>query len=162
MTLCHKEVKRTFADKTARPDRRIKPAMTVALLDRLHRRLRANPLAYRLVIGTRILLCAGFLPTGMVKLLGRPFTVMEWDYHRWRGLLTMQPARIETPEPLPLSPFERLGYAMGAAFGLTFFLATRSLVPKVVFMPAMIGAAGAMLMVLALAAGRPWRSQIAR
>ncbi len=51
--------------------------MTMAFLDALHNRLRANPLAYRLVVGTRILLCAGFLPTGIVKLLGRPFTVLD-------------------------------------------------------------------------------------
>lgn len=213
------------------------------LLDRLHRLLRANPLAYRLVVGTRILLCAGFLPTGLVKMLGRPFTVMDtanpvglffhalhqsgeywkfigamqvlaaillliprtahigaliflpiivnivvitvtmefkgtpvvtvlmlfaalllvaWDYHRWRSLLTMEPARVPAPEPLPLSTFERIGYVMGAVFGLAFFLGTRSLVPKFVSGPAFIGAAAAMLMVLALAAFRPWRWQNAR
>ena len=207
-------------------------------LDRLHAWLRTNPLAYRLVIGTRILLCAGFLPTGMVKLLGQPFTVMStatplglffhamhqtgfywrflgatqviasillliprtahlggllffpiilnifvitvsmefkgtpvvtvlmllaslllvaWDYHRWRGLLTTTPSRVTVPEALPLSSFERIGYAMGAVFGLIFFLSTRSLVPRFAIMPSMIGAALAMLMVLALAAGRPWR-----
>ncbi len=214
--------------------------MTIDLLDRLHRRLRTNPLAYRLVIGTRILLCAGFLPTGIVKLLGQPFTVMDtstpiglffhamhqtgpywrflgatqivasillmiprtahlgamiffpvmlnifvitvamqfagtpvvtglmllatmlllaWDYHRWRSVLTTRDARMETPEPRPLSMFERLGYVMGAACGVTFFLSTRSLVPKVIGMPSLIGAALAMLTVLALAVGRPWRSR---
>ena len=47
------------------------------VLDSLHARVRSNPLIYRLVIGTRILLCAAFLPTGIVKLLGRPFTIMD-------------------------------------------------------------------------------------
>jgi uncharacterized membrane protein YphA (DoxX/SURF4 family) len=47
------------------------------MLDGLHARLRSNPLAYRLVIGTRILLCAAFVPTGIVKVLGRPFTIMD-------------------------------------------------------------------------------------
>lgn len=51
--------------------------MFTNVLDRLHRRLRANRLAYRLVIGTRILLFAGFLPTGFVKMLGRPFTIID-------------------------------------------------------------------------------------
>ena len=214
--------------------------MTMDFPDRLHRRLRSNPLAYRLVVGTRILLCAGFLPTGIVKLMGQPFTIIDpatpvglffhamhqtglywrflgatqivaaillliprtahlgamiffpvilnifvitvsmefkgtpvvtalmllaslllvvWDYHRWRGLVTTEPARGETPEPLPLSTLERVGYAMGAAFGLTFFLGTRSLVPKSVVLPSLIGAALAVLMVLLLAAGRPWLSR---
>lgn len=208
-------------------------------LDQMHAWLRRNPLAWRLVVGTRILLCAGFFPTGMIKLLGQPFTVMDvgtplglffhamhqtglywrflgatqvvaslllltprtahlggllffpvilnifvitvsmefkgtpvvtalmllaslllvaWDYHRWRSLLTVTPARVDVPEPLPLSPFERVGYAMGAAFGLTFFLSTRSLVPRFVILPSMIGAAFAVLLVLALAIGRPWRT----
>ena len=34
-------------------------------------------MAWRLVVGTRILLCAGFLPTGIVKMLGQPFTVIS-------------------------------------------------------------------------------------
>jgi ABC-type oligopeptide transport system ATPase subunit len=207
-------------------------------LDRLHAWLRTNPLAWRLVIGTRILLCAGFLPTGMVKLMGQPFTIIDvrtplglffhamhqtglywrflgatqvvaslvlliprtahlggllffpiilnifvitismefkgtpvltalmllaslllvaWDYHRWRSLLTTKASTVAVPEPLPLSPFERIGYAMGAVFGLLFFLSTRSLVPKVVAMPSLMAAGFAVFLVLALAAGRPWR-----
>jgi len=212
--------------------------MMSRILDDLHRRLRSNALAYRLVIGTRILLCAGFLPTGIVKMLGRPFTIMDpstpvglffhamhqsglywqflgatqvvasllllipvaahlgamiffavilnifvitvsmdfkgttvvtglmllasllllaWDYPRWRSLLTSAPQRLDTPEPLPLSSLERVCYAMGAVFGLTFFLGTRSLVPAVATMPSLIGAAVAMLAALVLAAFRPWR-----
>lgn len=40
---------------------------------RLHRAVRASPLLYRLAVGTRVLLACGFVPTGLVKLLGRPF-----------------------------------------------------------------------------------------
>jgi len=50
-------------------------------LDRLlcawQRRARARPLLYRLTLGTRLLLAVGFIPTGMVKLLGRRFTLMS-------------------------------------------------------------------------------------
>lgn len=42
----------------------------------LHRWLRAWPLALRLVWMTRLLLALGFLPTGLVKLLGQRFTAM--------------------------------------------------------------------------------------
>jgi hypothetical protein len=210
----------------------------MSLLDDLHRRLRSNPLAYRLVIGTRILLCAGFLPTGIVKLLGRPFTIIDpskpvglffhamhqsgaywrfigltqivasllllipaaahlgamiffpvivnivvitvsmefkgtpvvtvmmlmanllllaWDYHRWRGLLTTQPPTAAVPEPRGLTPVERWLYVLGAVFGITFFLGTRSLVPKAIGGPAFIAAAITVLAVLIVAMTRPWR-----
>lgn len=43
---------------------------------RLHAWARAQPLLHRLSIGTRLLLAAGFIPTGTVKLLGRRFTLM--------------------------------------------------------------------------------------
>jgi hypothetical protein len=50
-------------------------------LDRLlcawQRWARARPLLYRLTLGTRLLLAVGFIPTGMVKLLGRRFTLMS-------------------------------------------------------------------------------------
>lgn len=50
-------------------------------LDRLllasQRWARARPLPYRLTLGTRLLLAVGFIPTGMVKLLGRRFTLMS-------------------------------------------------------------------------------------
>ena len=212
--------------------------MTLTALDGLHARLRANTLAYRLVIGTRILLCAGFLPTGIVKLLGRPFTVMDpstpvglffhamhqsgaywqfigaaqvvasllllipalahlgallflpilvnivvitttmhfqgtpvvtvlmllanvllvaWDYHRWRGLLTVRERAVLVPEPRPLSALERAGFTAGAVFGITFFLGTRSLVPKFLMLPALAGAAASVVLVLVVAATRPWR-----
>lgn len=207
-------------------------------MDRLHARLRANPLAYRLVLGTRLLLCAGFLPTGIVKMLGRPFTIMDpstpvglffhalhqsgaywnfiglaqvvasllllipalahlgalfflpimvnivvittsmqfqgtpvltvlmllgnlllvaWDYHRWRGLVTMR-APVAVPEPLPLSTLERIAFVTGGVCGVMFFLGTRSLVPRFLLMPSLAGAALSVLVVLVLAARRPWRA----
>src|ERR1700749_5079192 len=50
-------------------------------LDRLlcasQRWVRARPLLYRLTLGTRLLLAVGFIPAGMVKLLGRRFTLMS-------------------------------------------------------------------------------------
>lgn len=46
-------------------------------LDRLHARVRASGLLYRFTLATRILLAVGFIPTGMVKVLGRRFTVMD-------------------------------------------------------------------------------------
>ncbi|MGZ5444929.1 MAG: DoxX family protein [Thermoanaerobaculia bacterium] len=53
--------------------------MSIAPVDRLHAKLRSHPLVWRLVVGTRILLCAGFLPTGIVKMLGQPFTVISTE-----------------------------------------------------------------------------------
>jgi uncharacterized membrane protein YphA (DoxX/SURF4 family) len=47
------------------------------LLSALQRWMRARPLLYRLTLGTRVLLAVGFIPTGMVKLLGRRFTNMS-------------------------------------------------------------------------------------
>jgi uncharacterized membrane protein YphA (DoxX/SURF4 family) len=46
-------------------------------LDRLHARARTSPFLYRFALGTRLMLAAGFVPTGMVKLLGLPFTRMN-------------------------------------------------------------------------------------
>ena len=43
----------------------------------LQRWLRKSPLFYRLAVGTRILLAVGFIPTGLVKLLGLRFTQMN-------------------------------------------------------------------------------------
>ena len=212
--------------------------MPTALLDGLHGLLRSNPLAWRLVIGTRILLCAGFLPTGIIKLLGRPFTIIDpstpvglffhamhqsgaywqfigltqvvasllllipavahlgaliffpvivnivvitvtmefkgtpvvtvmmllanllllaWDYHRWRGLLTTAPMPA-VREPQRLATIERWLYTLGALFGVTFFLGTRSLVPKAIAGPSFLAAALTVLAVLIVAATRPWRA----
>lgn len=39
--------------------------------------LRRRPLCYRLTLGTRLLLAAGFVPTGLVKLLGMRFTAIS-------------------------------------------------------------------------------------
>ena len=47
------------------------------LLGALQRRVRSRPVLYRLTLGTRVLLAVGFIPTGMVKLLGRRFTTMS-------------------------------------------------------------------------------------
>lgn len=43
----------------------------------LQRRIRSQALLYRLTLGTRVLLAVGFIPTGMVKLLGRRFSYMS-------------------------------------------------------------------------------------
>jgi len=93
--------------------------------------------------------------TGLMLLAN--LVLLAWDYHRWRALLTTNPPSIATPEPLPLSTLERIGFIAGAACGITFFLGTRSLVPKFLMMPALAGAALAMVCVLTLAATRPWR-----
>ena len=45
-----------------------------AFLDRLQERLRSHPALQRLAVVSRILLAAGFIPTGLVKLLGHRFT----------------------------------------------------------------------------------------
>lgn len=50
------------------------PPRLRAALRRLQARVRRSVLLHRLVVGTRLLLAVGFLPTGVVKLLGRPFT----------------------------------------------------------------------------------------
>ncbi len=46
----------------------------------MHRRLRSQPLLYRFTLGTRILLAAGFIPTGIVKLIGWRFTRMSPEF----------------------------------------------------------------------------------
>ena len=46
-------------------------------LSALQRRVRSRAVLYRLTLGTRVLLAVGFMPTGMVKLLGRRFTLMS-------------------------------------------------------------------------------------
>ena len=40
------------------------------LLSTLQRWIRSRPLLYRLTLGTRVLLAVGFIPSGLVKLLG--------------------------------------------------------------------------------------------
>jgi uncharacterized membrane protein YphA (DoxX/SURF4 family) len=47
------------------------------LLSGLQLWARSRPLPYRLTLGTRLLLAVGFIPTGVVKLLGRRFTNMS-------------------------------------------------------------------------------------
>ena len=53
--------------------------MMIPTLDRLFLRVRSTPFFWRLTLFTRILLAAGFIPTGMVKLLGRRFTTLVVD-----------------------------------------------------------------------------------
>lgn len=48
-------------------------------LDRLHAGARANPALHRLAVIARILLALGFIPTGLVKLLGERFTLLGID-----------------------------------------------------------------------------------
>ncbi|MCA9739750.1 MAG: DoxX family protein [Gemmatimonadetes bacterium] len=48
-------------------------------LDRLHARARAHPVFQRLAVVTRILLALGFIPTSLVKIMGRPFTTLGLD-----------------------------------------------------------------------------------
>lgn len=55
------------------------PTSLPSRLDALHARVRANPLLLRLTIGTRLLLAAGFIPTGLVKALGHRFTAISPD-----------------------------------------------------------------------------------
>ena len=53
--------------------------MVLEPVDRLFVWVRSKPFFLRLTLLTRILLAAGFIPTGMVKLLGRRFTTMPVD-----------------------------------------------------------------------------------
>ncbi len=46
------------------------------VIDELFLWVRSKPLLLRFTLFTRILLAAGFIPTGMVKLLGRRFTIL--------------------------------------------------------------------------------------
>jgi uncharacterized membrane protein YphA (DoxX/SURF4 family) len=48
-------------------------------LDRLHAQARAHPVLQRLAVISRILLALAFVPTGMVKVLGEPFTSMSTE-----------------------------------------------------------------------------------
>jgi uncharacterized membrane protein YphA (DoxX/SURF4 family) len=48
-------------------------------VDALFLRVRSIPFFWRMTLFTRILLAAGFIPTGMVKLLGNRFTLMPVD-----------------------------------------------------------------------------------
>lgn len=49
------------------------------LIDRLFEWIRSSPFCYRFALFTRLLLAAGFIPTGMVKLLGHRFTIISVD-----------------------------------------------------------------------------------
>jgi hypothetical protein len=49
-------------------------------LDRLHARVRANPLLQRFTVCTRILLAIGFIPPSLVKIQGERFTSIDLDH----------------------------------------------------------------------------------
>ncbi len=51
----------------------------IQAIDRLFVRIRSIPFFWRLTLFTRILLAAGFIPTGTVKLLGHRFTTLPHD-----------------------------------------------------------------------------------
>lgn len=51
-----------------------------AVFLRWQRRARSDAFLYRFTLATRVLLVVGFIPTGLVKLLGRRFTSMSPEY----------------------------------------------------------------------------------
>ncbi len=52
----------------------------ISLLDALHLRLRRSRWLARVVVATRILLAAAFIPTGLVKVLGQRFTSISVEH----------------------------------------------------------------------------------
>lgn len=52
----------------------------MTVIDQLFLRVRSGPFFYRFALFTRVLLAAGFIPTGMVKLLGQRFTLITPDH----------------------------------------------------------------------------------
>ena len=52
------------------------PSTLEQRLDQLHATVRANAAWQRLAVAARFLLALAFIPTGIVKMLGRPFTIM--------------------------------------------------------------------------------------
>src|SRR5690606_37939606 len=52
----------------------------IAALDHLHARLYGQPQLYRIVVATRILFAAAFIPTGLVKLLGERFSAISLNH----------------------------------------------------------------------------------
>jgi hypothetical protein len=52
----------------------------MTVIDQLFLRVRSGPFFYRFTLFTRVLLAAGFIPTGMVKLLGQRFTLITPDH----------------------------------------------------------------------------------
>lgn len=51
----------------------------MTLFDRFFAWIRSSPFFYRFTLFTRVLLAAGFIPTGMVKLMGERFTILGPD-----------------------------------------------------------------------------------
>lgn len=110
-----------------------------AVLLRFHQLVRAQPLFYRLAIGTRLLLAAGFIPTGMVKLLGQRFTVMSVETPVGMSDL---PRAADVPLRVHrLGRAERAVYVIGGAGGMLFFVGTRGFVPGPLPWAAMLVAA---------------------
>lgn len=52
----------------------------VAWVDRLFSWIRAKPFSYRFALFIRILLAAGFIPTGLVKVMGQRFTLISPEH----------------------------------------------------------------------------------
>lgn len=107
------------------------------LFDRLFARIRSSPFFYRFTLFTRVLLVAGFIPTGMVKLMGERFTVLGTDtpvgaffeamyqtglYWRFLGLIQVVAASL-----LLVPPLAHLGAAVFGAILLNIFVITVSL-----------------------------------
>jgi hypothetical protein len=82
--------------------------------------------------------------------------LVVWDYHRWRGILTLRTGP-PVPEPMRLTALERGAFAAGAVFGMLFFLGTRGLAPRPAMFPALVASGVAIIVVLFAAARRPWR-----
>lgn len=106
-------------------------------LDRLFVWMRACPVFYRSVIFTRVLLAAGFIPTGMVKALGQRFTVLSTEtpvgaffeamhqtgpYWRFLGL-----SQIIAGVLLLIPRFAHLGAAIFLPIMLNIFIITLSI-----------------------------------
>ncbi len=69
----------TTAPARSQPIEQVAPTSFDGAVCRLFVRLRRIPFFWRLTLLTRILMVAAFLPTGMVKLLGRRFTLLPVD-----------------------------------------------------------------------------------
>lgn len=109
----------------------------MTLLDRLFAIIRSSPFFYRFTLFTRVLLVAGFIPTGLVKLMGDRFTLLGTEtpigaffeamyqtglYWRFLGLGQVVAACL-----LLLPPLAHLGAAMFMPIMVNIFVITVSL-----------------------------------
>ena len=107
------------------------------LFDRLFATIRSSPFLYRFTLFTRILLVAGFTPSGLVKLMGQRFTLLGTDspigaffeamyqtglYWRFIGLSQVVAAAL-----LLVPPLAHLGAATFVPIILNIFIITVSL-----------------------------------